>query len=182
MATKVYILSFASGKIYVGVSVDPRARLRQHLSQHRLLNPAAAKHGAPKLTVVFRGSSKECFEVEQMLVDELGSLAPCGYNLQRGGVGGSVPSADSRKRMSRSQRGRRHSEDTKDKMRVAHANRKPISDDTRAKLSRAGRSRDNAKSVTAMLAATTGRPHSEARRAAHSERMREWRAARKAGV
>jgi group I intron endonuclease len=151
MISYVYILKFSNGKLYVGVSVDPKQRLRTHLKSNTVLRGAFQKHGQPELLVVFRGEREKCFENEQYLTDLLQTVVPNGYNLQRGGTGGSVPSELSRLRMSKAKQGKKVLAKTKARMMAAHKNRLPISEETRCRMSESAKRRGASDAVMVKL-------------------------------
>lgn len=141
MFSYVYILRFVNKKLYIGVSVNPKRRVVEHLRENKIVGHAAKKYGIPELLIVWSGLRVECFEYEQYLVDALSTIIPNGYNLQRGGEGGSVPSTESRAKMATARIGCKLSIETRQRMVESHKKRKPISKETRNKLSKAAKNR-----------------------------------------
>lgn len=86
----VYLLTFKNGKCYVGYSMNPKQRLRQHASEKRRgpLPHAIVKYGLPELTILHTVETVEeasYLEVEEIAVRK--TQAPLGYNLTQGGEG-----------------------------------------------------------------------------------------------
>lgn len=90
----VYLLRFASGKSYVGVTT---ARLTKRLNQHRsaaarnsrgcrMVTRAWRKHGAPTVLTLLESDDLQALkECEQRMVAELDTISPRGYNITPGG-------------------------------------------------------------------------------------------------
>ena len=122
-AAGVYVIrNKVNEKLYVGKSVNLHKRLLSHLQAHErldyLLYRAMRKYGLDAFEVaVYRltATEAEAFEAEVEAIASLGAMQPKGYNLTAGGEGasGCVPDAETRQRMSESQTGRTHSEETK---------------------------------------------------------------------
>ena len=126
----IYLLTFPSGKSYVGQTI---LAIEDRLQQHRRMaksgtfavNAAWRKYGEPRVTILERVETREELDrQERFWIQELDTRAPNGYNLTKGGLGGSPNegrtfSEEVRQNMSRGQTGRRHSEETKAKMRAA---------------------------------------------------------------
>jgi hypothetical protein len=90
-----------------------------------------AKHGRT-VEIIYKGLTEdEAFRLERETIDRIGANNLC--NLNSGGMGGVVPSEQTRKRMSAAQIGRYISPETKEKMRLASTGRKH-SDETKEKL------------------------------------------------
>jgi predicted GIY-YIG superfamily endonuclease len=88
----VYLLTFTSGKSYVGVSTDPKRRLKEHWSKAQdgmyALSCALKKYGEPKLKILAETTTKEqAFALEIQFIAKLNTLAPNGYNMTHGGEG-----------------------------------------------------------------------------------------------
>jgi group I intron endonuclease len=150
------ITNTVSGKVYVGQSAHVGTRWKVHV---RLLN--AGKHENPALQRAWSkyGSAafdfaliEECSvemldEREQFHVGDFDSFLN-GYNCNTGGAQcrGYVFSLESRQKMSAAKKGRtstmkgkKHSEESRARMREAQRNRPPVSEETRKKLSEAGK-------------------------------------------
>jgi group I intron endonuclease len=89
----VYLITnTVNGKKYVGQTVQPLdTRWRQHQKQSQnkaILQLAIRKHGAAAFTVSMlaeAGSREELNALERRFIEQLGTLAPAGYNLYTGG-------------------------------------------------------------------------------------------------
>lgn len=107
----VYLLTFASGKHYVGQARNLIARWRSHRfharrgdRRHYPLYAAWAKYGEPKLTILFEGPASALNAVETEMIAEYGTVSPAGYNLAGGGAVPTQIHADTRKRISDSKK------------------------------------------------------------------------------
>lgn len=101
---------------------------------------ALRKHGEDAFEYVILEScvnADELVDTERRLICLFGTKNyALGYNMTDGGEGasGRVISEETRERHRQAQRGKKHSEETKAKMRESHRNRPPITDETRQKL------------------------------------------------
>ena len=119
----IYILeNLISGKMYTGQTVDPYSRLLEHFSVSSKCPAIAAairKYGKENFDFIILescNSQESLNEREIYWIKELNSLAPNGYNLKEGGQQGGSPSEETRRRISKSLRGYKHSEETKIKL------------------------------------------------------------------
>lgn len=105
----IYCLTFPNGKKYIGqTSRTVEERVQQHKSPSsscRLVVFAYAKYGSFEVQVLNKVDNAKLDEYETYYIQHYNTLVPNGYNLTTGGEGG-IPS-----------------EETKQKMREAHANR-----------------------------------------------------------
>lgn len=104
MTRQIYLLSFASGKEYVGVSFDALVRFRGHRScankgSNLLVHKAWRKHGEPILTILATVSKADADFYERLFIERLGTLLPVGYNMTSGGDGVRDLPAESRLRI-----------------------------------------------------------------------------------
>lgn len=89
----LYLLTFPNGKSYVGIAKRPNVRFQQHRKAAEngstfALSNAWRKHGEPILTIVAKVADYEmAYATEMALIDLIGTLAPKGYNMTRGGDG-----------------------------------------------------------------------------------------------
>jgi len=128
MTIGVYLIEHvATGRRYVGKSVDVQKRLGRHFSSSTfshsssLVHKAIAKYGRSAFRVVVLedcSSEEEATAREILWIRELNTKAPSGFNLTDGGEGssGHAPTPEARARMAASRVGRKHSEETKRKM------------------------------------------------------------------
>ena len=105
--------NLVNGKVYIGQSIDPINRIRQHInvrSKHSyLLNYAIKKYGVENfLFEVIRSDVpiEQINETEIQCIKEYSCKVPIGYNITDGGKGhlGHKPSEETRKKMSIAQR------------------------------------------------------------------------------
>ena len=146
------------GKSYVGIHVRGK---KDYLGSGTYLNRAIARHGRENFV---RVDIDEFDSIEVGLAKErfwigfLNTIVPGGYNLNGGGGGQFNPSRETRELLSIAGTGRRHSEETKAKMRLAtgRTNKgkpspkkgKKLSDGTRLKMSLAHKGQKPAYELT----------------------------------
>lgn len=87
---ELYILTFQSGKSYIGVAKDAATRYSQHLADARRgsefpVHRAWRKHGAPKIRILLKGSANYVLALECKAIAAFGTLRPVGYNAAPGG-------------------------------------------------------------------------------------------------
>lgn len=106
--TEVYCLIAPNRKRYVGVTVNFPCRIKAHRLADSTIGRALRKYGLGsfRIEVLFSGSSSAAYRTEVQTIKSLGTLIPKGYNVARGGAGGSKTrhSAASRKKMSLARR------------------------------------------------------------------------------
>ena len=137
-----------NGKIYIGQTIRPiETRFQQHqkrISKCRAIYNAIKKYG-------WNNFEKDWYECpdedlnfdEELLIREMGTLSPYGYNLREGGGNCGKWSEESKQKLSESQRGdkhhmfgKTHSEETKRKNSESQIG-KTLSDETKQKISEA---------------------------------------------
>lgn len=113
----LYIIThIASGKKYIGQTVDPRHRMRKHFgarSDCPLIGNAVRKYGKEEFEFLILTSNLTPMEAnahEIALIAAIGTKTPHGYNITEGGDGciGQSPSKITRERMSVAQKNRIH--------------------------------------------------------------------------
>ena len=139
----LYLLTFASGKNYVGQTV--RA-LNVRLAEHRRaakrgsqlpVHAAWRKHGEPTARVLGQyGTHAELHCAEIDAIARMNTVRPAGYNLAIGGQTAPGLNPDVAQRIGLALRGRVVSAETRARM-SASAKAKTVSDDTKAKISAA---------------------------------------------
>lgn len=159
----IYILTSPNGKSYIGQTIrtiEKRFEEHQQSNNCRLIYRAIKKYGWDN----FEKDWYECPEEdlnfdEDLLVSEMGTLVPGGYNLRDGGGSNGKHSEETKQKMREAQKGEKnhmygktdekcywygktHTEETKQKMRETHIGKTP-SDETRQKLSEATRGENN---------------------------------------
>jgi len=130
----IYMLTSPSGKSYIGQTTRPiEIRFQKHRYQSKgcvAIYRAIQKHGWDN----FEKDWYECPDEdlnfdEELLIREMGTLSPDGYNLREGGGSNGKMSEESKRKMRESHIGKKISEETKQKM------RKPRGEETKQKIS-----------------------------------------------
>ena len=109
------ITNRANGKQYVGITVNVGRRWIEHKSGHgsKLVWQAIGKYGIENLVfdVLCEGCEKDTKQLEILLISQLDTKAPGGYNLTDGGEGatGWKPTKETREKMSQAHKGSRNS-------------------------------------------------------------------------
>ena len=117
----VYELTFPKGKGYIGVTFDIEKRMHAHMNGKSLIGSACRKHGKPDIKILLIGEREYCYEMEDLLIRHKKTISPSGYNLMTGGLKGSRHNKSTCMKMSASQTGRKHSEETKKKLKLARS-------------------------------------------------------------
>ena len=153
----LYQLRFPNGKRYIGISKNVQRRLREHRcaadNGETLPLHKAIRHygwGAVVASVLVVGKRDYIADLECRAIESFHTLCSDGYNVSLGGdlspmlsvrtrkkqaatLKGYVPTVEARANMSKAQKGRKHSEATKEKIRAANKG-KVVSDQTRERL------------------------------------------------
>lgn len=116
----VYQLTFPNGKSYIGVTHNLERRFIEHSRSETPCGHAIRKYGQPEIKTLVIAERQYCYEIESKLTRKLKTVVPLGYNLQEGGMGGSVPSKE-----------------TKQRMRAAAKRKNPVTDIARERMSKA---------------------------------------------
>jgi group I intron endonuclease len=150
-----YIKNLIDNKYYIGQTMNElNERWRQHKkkgSNCRYLKNAFKKYGLEnfefKLICICFDNDLDKFEIDY--IKHYNSLSPNGYNLKQGGLGGGKLHQETKDKISKTLKelyatgyanpniGRKHSEETKKKLSIAHLGRKH-SDETLIKLKEIG--------------------------------------------
>lgn len=125
----IYILTSPKGKSYIGQTIRPiKERLREHLTgksrECRALYNAIQYHGWENFVIDWYECPDEDLNFdEELLVREMRTLSPEGYNLKEGGGANGKYSEESRRKISEAKLGEKHpmyrkthSKETKRKM------------------------------------------------------------------
>ncbi|AGE52917.1 GIY-YIG catalytic domain-containing endonuclease [Paramecium bursaria Chlorella virus CZ-2] len=109
----IYMLTFPSEKSYIGQSIrDIHKRLEEHQlprSKCVAVYNAIQKYGWENVKIDWYECPDEDLNFdENLLVEEMGTLAPGGYNLMEGGGSKGRPSEESKQKMSDAQSGEKH--------------------------------------------------------------------------
>ena len=114
MKIYLYILTNElNGKQYVGVSKNPKVRLKEHYKTDYLIGRALRKYGGQiDFSIVAQTEDyRAAFELEKFYIKDLNTMKPNGYNLTPGGEGHSNPrSVETKAKMRIAQRRRRDKE------------------------------------------------------------------------
>jgi len=118
----LYQLTFSDGKSYVGVTTaSAKQRLNRHRAAARIgrtseVCAAWRKLGEPRMQVLAVLQNEELAATEVRAIRTLGTLLPRGYNTLEGGDAHPSSSELVRRKLSRSNLGRRHSAEAKANM------------------------------------------------------------------
>lgn len=172
----VYVFTHtATGRCYVGKTDDALRRFRQHIAMATGRNKtrwpihhAIAKYGLKAFTfqVVERFESEtESLAAETRWIRAKNSVAPNGFNLNEGGLGGVSPCAETREKLAAKHRGKaKHTPESKARLSAIHTGMKH-SPQAREKMrqARAGRGMTEAQLAATKVAWETrrSRPLSE---------------------
>ena len=138
----IYIIeNDVNDKLYVGQTINPHVRWKAH--RHKVLytsviNKAIKKYGSKHFDFVLVEacvSRDELNTREVYWIDELNSISPNGYNLTEGG-GSDIPGAETRKKMSVWQKGKKKLSDAQKRMIREFHQGKQVSTETREKISK----------------------------------------------
>ena len=144
------ITNTVNGKAYIGQTIQDavNGRINAHLtgkaSGSRLVRQAVEKHGKDTFTyeIIHDGIISEFLDtLEIEAIAKFNTIAPHGYNQTNGGSGsGTQVSPETRRRMSKAHKGKKHSEKTKRKMSKIRKG-KPRPEKTKRKISKARKGR-----------------------------------------
>jgi len=136
----IYMLkNKVNGKIYIGQTLRPiHKRLREHETgkndRCRLIYRAIKKHGWEKFEKDYYECPDEDLNFdEELLVREMDTLAPGGYNLREGGGSNGKPCEETRRKLRESKIGKKLSDETKQKLRESRLG-KTASEETKQKM------------------------------------------------
>lgn len=124
----IYQLISPSGKSYVGVTSNLKRRLKEHRKGQQAIGEALRKYGQENFEIEIlakAGSYAKAHRIERSAIRQLGTMAPDGYNLHRGGRGG-APTEEVRQRISAAHSGKVLTEEHRRK--IAAARRQHLAD------------------------------------------------------
>lgn len=143
MSDNCYLYSITNkvnGKLYVGITSQPRKRFdfhcRKDLNDNMAIRRSIKKYGREnfEFKVMMNGSRSYCAEMEKKAIISFGSKVPTGYNISNGGEGKSTPCSEEHKeRLRKLFTGRPISAEQKAKISATLKGR-PLSEETKAKL------------------------------------------------
>lgn len=151
------ITNLVNGKQYVGIAANPEQRRREHYSGHgsKLVWQAIRKYGRENLDfeVWYEGDEEWIKLMEYRAIVKVGTRAPQGYNLTLGGEGsfGWRPSAETLAKFRQRRngmKGRKHTAETRQKIRAKAIGRKPHPKALRILTDTAGPKNPRARPVT----------------------------------
>ena len=152
------ITNMLNGMQYIGVTTAPKRRFAAHCRPAKttklLLKNAIQKYGKEnfRMEILLQSTQSYCYDIERKLISAYDTAKPNGYNLSEGGMGslglvGKMNGCFGRTREKHPNFGKTgyrlgvsHTEETKEKMRLARLGRKH-SEETKAKMAEAGRKR-----------------------------------------
>lgn len=168
----LYRLNFSDGKTYIGATTKSiKTRFSNHRSAAKIGRSAAVSEawrviGEPSLEVLAIVENSELPATEALAVTAFGTLVPNGYNMLAGGGAHPSTSRDVVERIAQKKRGvkgRKHSEETKARMRVVQANR-VLSPDALRRISEANKGKKRSAETCARISAAKRNPSAETRR------------------
>ena len=118
-----------TGKLYIGKTVKSLSdRVSCHISNAKgksdlYFHKAIRKYGIDSFqwSILYQGDKEsQLYEMEQMFIKQLNTMAPLGYNLTAGGDGMLEPTNELRTKLSKAQMGHIVTEETKGKLRAAN--------------------------------------------------------------
>ncbi len=135
---QVYLIqNKINGAIYIGKAKDTEARWKKHLSvaygkrtkEKRYLHRAIFKYGSENFSfsvIEEHGNEEDCNEAEIFFIEYFLFLGARLYNLTKGGEGvsGRVVTKETREKISKSRIGLKHTDETKEKLRIINTGKK----------------------------------------------------------
>ena len=138
MIVYIYILTNEiNNKQYVGVSKNPKIRLKKHYKANSIIGMALRKYGSQvDFSIVAQVDGyKAAFELEKFYIKDLNTIAPNGYNLTVGGEGHNSPhSEETKTKISNANKGKKRTKETRAKIGAFHIG-KHHSKETKEKMS-----------------------------------------------
>ena len=142
----VYVITNKlNNRQYVGVSKNPHTRLKQHANPRKktksIITNAIKHHGLEnfEIKILFYADRKYCFEMESKIISLFNTQTPNGYNICSGGIGanglcgeyngmygkkGELSPQYGKVGKDAAFFGKKHTEETKQKMRLSHSGQK----------------------------------------------------------
>lgn len=126
----IYMLTSPSGKTYIGQTIRPiEERLGEHQQKKSkcvAISNAIQKYGWEHFEKDYYECPDEDLNFdEELLIREMGTLAPDGYNLKGGGANGKA-SEETKQKMSESKTGKTKTDETKKKIGKNNPNSKRV--------------------------------------------------------
>lgn len=119
----LYLLTFSSGKKYVGQTTRTlKRRIQAHRNAAGKGSPLAvhlawAKHGEPMVEVLGEYDTQEALSAAEIAaIQSWGTLSPNGYNISYGGDTAPSKNPEVKKKISATSKGRKFSQEVKEKM------------------------------------------------------------------
>lgn len=144
----IYKITSPSKKVYIGQSVHLIHRKNQYKNlyckRQKHLYSSIKKHGweKHKFEIICQCLPSQLNEIERYYINLYQTFdTKYGLNLTNGGRKEFKHSIEARKKMSKANKGKKLSEETKNKLREARAKQAPITEETRRKLSEAHKGR-----------------------------------------
>lgn len=137
----LYRLTSPSGRQYIGVTTKPLSyRMKEHYHFNTAVGRALRKYGESiRGEVLAIGPEEYIYDLENKAISAFGTMAPAGYNLREGGLGGRH-TEDSKQKISKANKGRIFSEEHRRKIGLTSKGR-VFSKESRRKMSEAQKRR-----------------------------------------
>lgn len=140
------IENLINGKLYVGqTSRSIESRFLDHSKGDMIIGRAIKKYGIQsfKISVIDNATDKQVLnEKEKYWIKQLNSLSPNGYNISIGGTGGNLGElvnkkiSDYQKINGNGFKNKRHSDETKERMRLAQLGKKQLEETVNKRISK----------------------------------------------
>lgn len=132
----IYCLTFPNNKKYIGQTKQGlKTRLKQHIKQNycTAVHNAIKKYNEYRCDILLEIDNNQLDYHEEKLICEYNTLVPNGYNIRKGGKTSGF-CEETKKNMSESHKGKKHSNDTKKLISISLSGR-TLSDETKIKIS-----------------------------------------------
>ena len=136
MEIYIYILiNTVNKKAYIGVTKHPDKRIKEHKNSKSFLGNALRKYKFDFHILGIVDDYEKAYKLESLFIEEMDSFYPNGYNMDSGGLGGRKFSETTKQKLRIAQTGKKLSETTKQKIRNSKRGQRGFcSKETRVKI------------------------------------------------